>query len=52
MIGKPANFHRANPDGTINNNIGKTIGAGKHKTTSNFQFGRTSMIVWGKSNKP
>lgn len=51
-VGKPRGVHRANPDGTINNKIGKTTGSGKYQTTPTINMGRNAMEIWGKSKKP
>ena len=51
-VGKSAGIHRANPDGSINNNIGLTIGTGKYQTTPTINLGRNAMEIWGNSKKP
>ncbi|WP_126972912.1 RHS repeat domain-containing protein [Gynurincola endophyticus] len=46
--GTSGSIHRANPDGTINNNIGKTKGKG----IDTFNIGRNALEIWGRSGKP
>ncbi len=41
--GSPANIHRANPNGSINNKVG---------TTQTISMGRQAMEIWGRSNRP
>ena len=48
-VGKSAGIHRANPDGSINNNVGSTIGTGKYQTTPTINLGRNAMEIWGNS---
>ena len=50
--GKPVRIHRANPNGTIDNNIGKTIGGGKHQISTSIDLGRDALRIWGQSKKP
>ncbi len=50
--GKSAGIHRANPDGTINNKVGKTIGVGTNAKNPPFNFGIDALKIWGKSGTP
>ena len=50
--GRPANINRANPEGTSTNNVGKTIGTGKHINRSPFNIGLDALKIWGQSGRP
>lgn len=51
-IGKSSNINRANPDGTINHNVGATSGTGKHLKSTTFNIGADALRIWGRSNRP
>ncbi|GAA4142740.1 hypothetical protein GCM10022216_23980 [Sphingobacterium kyonggiense] len=44
--------HGKNADGTINNNIGKTIGTVKKVNNSPFHFGSDALRIWGIGGTP
>jgi RHS repeat-associated protein len=50
--GKPANINRANPDGTVTNNVGKTAGTGKTINPRPFDIGRDVLRIWGSGGSP
>lgn len=47
-VGSAGNIHRANPNGTVNNNVGSTKGQG----SATFNIGRNALEIWGKSGRP
>jgi hypothetical protein len=51
-VGRSANINRANPDGSTTNNVGRTIGTGKHVNTSPFNIGLDALKIWGRSGRP
>ena len=51
-IGKLSNINRANPNGSINHNVGATSGTGKYARTTTFNIGADALRIWGKSGMP
>jgi hypothetical protein len=48
LPGSAGRIHRANPDGSINNNIGWTKGKGE----GTFDIGKDALQRWGRSGRP
>lgn len=51
-VGKSTNINRANPNGTVDNNVGNTIGTGKHATTTKLNIGADALRIWCSSGTP
>ena len=51
-VGRPANINRANPNGSVDLNVGNSIGSGSRVNQNPFNIALDALKIWGKSGKP